>query len=133
MEDCKDAVLPPIDVSTDGVDIDVEKITASAMKSKEYMTAFILDGIVNYNVFDSTTDDAGYPCTVFSRRKLVKYLRSLDPKYVESFARHFNVDSEEVSEVVSRYKSYNQSRMRRFIDRTLKTLSCNPLIRGMKE
>ena len=95
MENSSDSYyLPTYDKDT-FADSYISKLIRDSFKDKDYMKAFVLDGIINTNVFQTVIEnDKTY--TVFDDKKLRKHLRKLDPNYCKIFSSRYGIKFEDV-------------------------------------
>ena len=86
----------------------------------DYFSAFLLDAIVNVDVFskDEKTEFIG-----LSNRKLIKHLRSIDDRYIKVFSDEYELDSEQVRKASEFIQNLSPDRMARNISNLLFLLS----------
>ena len=82
----------------------------------DYFSAFLLDAIVNSDVFIKEKDDTCYSLSI---RKLIKYLRNIDNRYIKIFSNLYNLKEEEVRKASDFIKNLSSDRMIRNINNLL--------------
>ena len=105
MENASDSYYTPVydkDTSTDSY---ISNLIKESFDKKDYMKAFVLDGIVNTNVFETVIED-NKAYTVFDDKKLRKHLRKLDSNYCKIFSSRYNIDFEDVLDSIRYITSY---------------------------
>lgn len=105
---------------------DVEDCTSSMIKKYfdkgKYFTAFFIDGIANYEVFDKLKESGTY---TFSKKRLVRHLKHLDNKYAKSFSERFNVSIDKVNLAVNEMNSLTRIRLYNRVEADLERLKTN--------
>lgn len=78
----------------------------------DYFSAFLLDAIVNVEVFskENNTD-----FITLSKRKLIKHLRNMDDRYIKVFSNLYDLDEKDVAEATKFIKNLPPERMIRNI------------------
>ena len=78
----------------------------------DYFSAFLLDAIVNVEVFskENNTD-----FVTLSKRKLIKHLRNIDDRYIKVFSNLYDLDEKDVAEATKFIKNLPPERMIRNI------------------
>ena len=87
---------------------------------KSYFSAFLLDSIVNADVFSKEEDSKTYQ---LSYRKLIGHLRHLDESYCRIFSDTYDLDYNEVRECSEFIANLSVDRMKRNIQNLLFILS----------
>jgi len=82
----------------------------------DYFSAFLLDAIVNVEVF-SKEENKDY--ATLSLRKLLKYLRNIDDRYIKIFSNIYDLDEKDVIQAVEFIKNLPSERMIRNITNLL--------------
>lgn len=80
----------------------------------DYFTAFLLDAIVNVDVFSKNIDGSKNVYQL-SDRKLIKHLRNIDDRYVEIFCNTYNLDLNEVKQGAEFISNLDSGRMHKNI------------------
>lgn len=65
-------------------------------KNKKYFTAYMVDNIINSNVFKTIEPEDEPPREEFSKKRLASRLNELDDKYCIDFAYRYNMDTNDV-------------------------------------
>ena len=102
--------------------MDVSNLITNAFDNKEYVMAFMVDGIVNSNVFDSLKDENGKPCIKFNEKKLLRHMNTLKPEYSKIFAQMFNKPIKTVEEAILDCNKLSNNRMKTAIKKNMKKL-----------
>lgn len=102
--------------------ISLSSLVDKAFDEKEYVLAFMVDGIINYDTFERFKDDEGKNYTEFSEKKLMRHLRALNSKYCETFAFNFNKHIDEVEKAVEECKQLTRPRLKTMVKRNMKKL-----------
>lgn len=97
----------------------VNNILADTFKYKFYTDAFVLDGIVNGNVFEYNKEDK---TQTLSKKKLVKHLRNLDDNYCTIIADELKLDKFEIIKASQPFRKYGSKRLYNIIDKSLSNL-----------
>ena len=97
----------------------VKQLIEKAFNSKNYYKAFVLDGIVNGDVFEIPKNENKQ---IFNKKKLAKHLRYLNDDYCKTISTMFNLNSNEIIEASNIYKKLNSTKMYRVIDAVLDSL-----------
>lgn len=121
MEDTSDSYYLPYkdrDTATENYVIGVIK---ESFNKKEYLKAFVLDSILNFDVFDTISED-NVKYTVFSDKKLRKQLRDMDGKYCKQFASRYGLDLQSVLNSIHYVTDLDYSRMFVRVNNLLKSL-----------
>lgn len=80
------------DISTEvPISMDIKNLVKQNFNEKNYMSSFIIDGIVNGSVIDVKKEDDGYYYSQFNKKKLAKHLRNIDNKYCEIFSNSYDL------------------------------------------
>ena len=100
VEDAGDSVFSETDITTldDVVDSTVDLVKKEFLM-QNYFTAIMIDGIVNFDTFVATIDDNGKHMQ-FSKRKLIKHIKTLDDDFINYFSKKYSVPKERVSRAV---------------------------------
>ena len=104
-------------------------IIKKAFDTKDYFTAFMVDGIANAHTFNTVEKEDGI-YTEFSAKRLVSHLRHIDDKYCKIFAAEFNYAVDKVKKAYSYVSCLSKARMYTKIKHTLFLLSKDKRIVG---
>lgn len=107
--------------------LEIKKLVKNTFDSKNYMSSFIIDGIINASVFDVETGQDNLSYMVFNKRKLSKHLRNLDDDYCHLFAKSYELDINNVLEARNDCSKLSSTRIYTLIKHTLAKLSKDPL------
>lgn len=110
------------DSDLDDGTISINQFISNCFDNHNYMLAFIVDGIVNYDVFKSTTDENNNSYMVFNEKKLIHHLHCLDQDYCDLFAARFKKDKKEVEESVDKCISLSRNTLKVMVERGLRNL-----------
>lgn len=102
--------------------MDIDNLISKAFDSQDYITAFVVNGIVNYDVFSHSKDSAGRKYLQFSRRKLIKYFNHMDERFCRTFSQSFFKPVRTVEKAVQDCKSLTKSKLKVAINRCMKNL-----------
>lgn len=102
--------------------MDLKNFIRDAFKNKEYLLAFMVDGIINYEVFDYERDSKGYLYSQFSPKKLARHVRSLSPNYCERFADMYHLSEPETETAAQSIKDTSRLRLKTAMKRNMKLL-----------
>lgn len=123
-EDLEDAAPFPTyeeDALSPG-NMDINNLINKAFKNKEYVMAFMIDGIINYNTFEKAKDDEGKSFIQFSEKKLLRHMNNLNATVCGNFSYIYNKPIQEVEEAVDDCKKLTRTRMRTAVKRNMKKL-----------
>lgn len=130
MEDSGDSKLPYYDDVNDLHNyLDIKNLIISEFKDKNYMSSFIIDGIINAPVIDLTREKDGYLYTQFNKKKLSKHLRHIDDRYCNLFSEMYNIPLDEVTQARDCCTSLSSTRIYTLLKNTLHKLSKNPIFK----
>lgn len=117
------APLPEKDYFTDvPMSLDLKNFIRDAFKNKEYLLAFMVDGIINYEVFDYERDSKGYLYSQFNPKKLARHVRSLSTNYCERFANMYELSEPETETAAQSVKDISRLRLKNAMKRNMKLL-----------
>ena len=102
--------------------LDVKNLIDKSFKNKEYVMAFMIDGIVNYNTFEKAKNDEGKSFIQFSEKKLLRHMNNLDTTVCGNFSYNYDWPIQEVEEAVDDCKKLTRTRMRTAVKRNMKKL-----------
>ena len=112
----------------DDISFDVPFIIEQTFRKKEYFLAFILDCICIEDVFDS--DEAGH--ITFNIKRLARYFRQIDDKYVKYFANKYNLEYDQVYQAAILAKNVPDSKLTVKIEDTLLRLKHSEIVKNLK-
>ena len=112
-----------VDEGLDEGTLSIVQLIENAFDDKDYITAFLVDGIVNYDVFEYERDDEGRVSSCFSRKKLLRHLRALDYNYCKTFAKEYNKPIEEIDLATKECASLSRTRLKTAVNRSMRNLS----------
>ena len=121
MENASDSYYTPVYDKDTFTDSYISNLIKESFDKKDYMKAFVLDGIVNTNVFETVVED-NRAYTVFDDKKLRKHLRKLDSNYCKVFSSRYNIDFEDVLDSTRYITSLDYSRLFIKVNNLFKTL-----------
>lgn len=117
------APLPEKDYFTDvPMSLDLKNFIRDAFKNKEYLLAFMVDGIINYEVFDYEKDSKGYLYSQFNPKKLARHVRSLSTNYCERFADMYELSEPETETAAQSVRDISRLRLKTAMKRNMKLL-----------
>ena len=99
--------------------IDINSLIETSFERGDYVMAFMVDGIVNYDSFERTKEDDGRSYLQFSEKKLLRHLNNLDDNFCSVFAFHFNKSIEEVKSAKDSCRTLTRNRMRSKVRKNL--------------
>lgn len=82
----------------------------------DYFSAFLLDAIVNSDVFIKENE---HDCYSLSSRKLIKNLRNIDDRYIKIFSNLYDLNEDEVRKATQFIKNLSSDRMIRNVNNLL--------------
>ncbi len=115
-EDENDYIIP-VENNTFDIDINIKHLVQKYFNSKDYASAFILEGILNGDVFEQDKKESN--AQIFSKKKLAKHLRNLDDTYCKTVSKMFDIDLDKIIEASKIYRNINTNKMYRLIDKNL--------------
>lgn len=124
MEDLGEAApLPEVDNLHDMIwDMDIRNFVQDAFKNQEYLLAFMVDGIVNYEVFDHERGQDGYMYSQFNPKRLSRHIRALSPKYCEQFSKVYGVETSDVVKAAQIVHDFSRVKLKNGLNRNMKLL-----------
>lgn len=103
MENASDAYYFPC-TDEDNISTSLaNQLVKEAFLNKDYLKAFVLDGILTMNVFD-TEVEGGDRYTIFSEKRLRKYIRNTDYESCSRFSKIYDVEYKVVVEALKSIK-----------------------------
>lgn len=103
--------------------ISIKQLVSSSFDNKDYTTAFLIDGIINYGVFEKEKTNTGDITSIFNEKKLMRHLRALNVVYAKTFADLFDKPIEDVKLAVGEFTSLTRARMRTAVNHSMKKLT----------
>lgn len=88
----------------------------SLFNNYDYFSAFLLDAIVNVDVFSKEKNSG---VIELSNRKLIKHLRNINSRYIKIFSDTYKLDCNEVKKAADFIKNLTPDRMIRNINNLL--------------
>lgn len=124
MEDDGDlAPLPSVDMErTTNDSLMASMLVDKLLKKGDFVTAYAVCGIVNYDVFEKSKDEVGKEYIQFSKKKLLRYLNNLSDKDCEIFATCFELSPQIAIEAKNECNKLSRVRMKTALNRGLKYL-----------
>lgn len=123
------APVPEVDDLKDAcLDLDIKNLIQDAFKNNEYLLAFMVDGIINYEVFEQEKDSNGHCYTVFSAKRLSRHIRALNSEYCERFSRYYEIDEQEVSRAAQTVHNFSRVKLKNGLRKNLSLLSHTPAL-----
>lgn len=112
----------PISADYEDIDsmLDIKNLVLEAFENKEYLLAFMVDGIINYNTFD--IDKKNGNKVTFNMKKLYRVLHHLDRGYYNNFVKMFNVDASEAKNAIEECKKLTRAKLYSAMKRNFKIL-----------
>lgn len=119
-EDKEDYILPAMEGTPDDICNEwASDLIKDTFNNKDYLKSFIVDGIINSDVFTKKKTDK---TATFNIRLLKKHLVSLDDKYCQLFSKAFGFDFAEVQSAANQIKSLSGIAIRNKMAKTFETL-----------
>lgn len=122
-EDCSDGYFTKYEEKYNLEEDKLSTVIRNYFKKKDYVTAFVLEGILNFNLYTIETD--------FDIRKLRKYLRHINDSFCKLFSFKYNVSLEEVLHSRIYFEGLTQEKLDESIDKSISKLKNNKTIRQM--
>lgn len=95
----------------------LKDLVVQRFKKEKEIQGLIIDGIINGNVFENID---GNIC--FSKKKLVKHLRSLNNNCISYISKNYNVCQKKVAQACEEIKNMLSNKLYKIIDYTLMVL-----------
>ena len=123
-EDLEDAAPFPTyeEDKLEAGNMDINNLIDKAFKNKEYIMAFMIDGIINYNTFEKAKNEDGKNFIQFSEKKLLRHMNNLNTTIGGNFSFTYDKPLEEVEEAIDDCKKLTRTRMRTAVKRNMKKL-----------
>ena len=102
--------------------LDIKGLINKSFNNKEYVMAFMIDGIINYNTFEKSKNTEGKSFITFSEKKLLRHMNGLNATICDNFSYSYGLPIDKVKEAMSNCKSLTRGRMRTAIRRNMKKL-----------
>ena len=103
--------------------LDIKRLVNEAFQNKEYLLAFMIDSIVNYDTFDVNKKGKNkVGNTTFNLKKLYRILHHLDTRYYDNFIKNFDVDEEEAKNAVEECRKLTRAKLCTAMKRNFKIL-----------
>lgn len=117
------APLPQVDSLKDiPMSMDISNFIRDAFQNREYVLAFMVDGIVNYEVFDHIKEADGCTYMQFSPKRLTRHIRSLSKSYCEIFSDMYKIKESDVEKAAQSVKDTTRIRLKTAMKRNMKLL-----------
>lgn len=104
------------------MNIDIKNFIRDAFQNKEYVLAFMVDGIINYEVFDRIKGVDGCTYSQFSQKRLARHLRSLSDGYCERFSDMYQINESDAEAAAKSVKEITRLRLKTMMSRNMKLL-----------
>ena len=102
--------------------INIRSLVDGFIKKGEYVSAFVVNGIVNYNMFDRVKGENGKKFIFLNKKKLNRYINTLKYDDCSTFSYFFDKPIETVIEMKNKCKELSRNKIRKAIDRSLKDI-----------
>lgn len=102
--------------------LSIRQLIDSAFSKKDYTTAFVIDNIINYDVFKTSKDEQGISHNIFNKKKLLRLLRAMNYQYCETFAYLYNKPLDSVNQAVQECTALSRTRLKTAVDRSMRNL-----------
>lgn len=119
IEDKQDYILPHDDTSEEINNLAYKELIRGNFQSHKYDNAFILDAIINGDVFEKSKENGSY---IFSKKRVVKYLKNLNLNYCDILGKEFNIDSNLLKEIIVKYNKSSSPKLYNIVEKTLDNL-----------
>ena len=104
--------------------LSIHQLISNSFDNKDYITSFLIDGIINYDVFEpANSPKTKLDYSVFSEKKLLRHLRALSIQYIKDFADLFNKPIDEVKLAVQECTSLTRTKLKTAVNKSIKNLS----------
>lgn len=100
--------------------VDVEKTISKYIEDNNYISAFLLYGMLHYDLIASK---AGY--VEYSSKNAFRFFKSLDNKFISNFYKDFDVSKDTLEEEVQKIKNIPDKDLTFYIRRSYKLLKYN--------
>ena len=111
-EDASDAYYLPYNEDYNMTDAYMYNKVKEYFSKKLYLEAFVIDAVLNHNLFTPTEDR----CEVFNRFKLTKHLHHLDDSFCMYFSKYYKIPRKKVEDSVRYIVNVNTDTLNRKID-----------------
>lgn len=121
--DTKTGLIPAFESEDlDEGTLSIRQLVDNAFDRKDYTTAFVVDNIINYDVFKASRDEAGVLHNTFNKKKLLRLLRAMNYQYSKNFACLYNKPLDSVNQAVQECTSLSRTRLKTAVDRSMRNL-----------
>lgn len=96
-------------------------LVVDEFKHQNYMASFIIDGIVNGDVFNSSVKKDGV-YTEFSRNKLTRHINLIDDAYIKLFSKKYELDELEVRKAAEECQQIKSVKIKKILESTFDKL-----------
>lgn len=104
--------------------LSINQLISNSFDNKDYVTSFLIDGIVNYDVFEpANSPKTKVDYSIFSEKKLLRHLRALSFQYAKTFATSFDKPIEEVKTAVQECTSLTRTKLKTAVTKSMKQLT----------
>lgn len=103
--------------------LSIRQLIDNAFDKKDYTTAFVIDNIINYDVFKAGKDEQGVLHNTFNKKKLLRLLRAMNYQYCENFAYLYNKPLDSVNQAVQECTALSRTRLKTAVDRSMRNLT----------
>ena len=123
LEDAGDSKLPfETNIKNLDFNMDLKNWVIKEFKSKNYMSSFLIDGIVNTSVIDWVETENGL-YTQFNKKKLSKHIRHYDPKYCDTFSKIYELPKNEVESAMQECAQLSSTKIYTILKNVLNKIS----------
>lgn len=109
----------------DSQEIDTREYIRTLFRKKDYFMAYMLDAILNSDVFE---DDSSASSSIFSAKKLSRFMRRLTEGYCVGFAQRYDVPVETAVHSLIYFHRLNIKKVNQKIEYNLHKLKHDPFI-----
>lgn len=103
--------------------LSIKMLVDKALKSADYVTAYVVSGIINHDVFERSKEDQTKPCALhFSEKKLLRYLHNLSEGSIDEFAYYFGRTHDEAAQAAAEISKLSLCRLKKQVKRSLDKL-----------
>ena len=119
-ENSSDGYFLPYNDEDISIDLYINQLVVDYFNHKEYANAFIIDSIMNKNIFIHKNNNIE-----FSPGKLKTCLKNIDDQYCKIFSNQYNLNLNEVKHSIKYVKELSNSKLNTTIQRLFKNLKNN--------
>lgn len=106
------------DENISGGGIEIKNTVKKLLVEKEFVTAFVINGVINYDVFDRIKDENGNVTVTLNNKRLYRYIHNLNDNDCNVMSYYYDEPLEKIKEARDECRKLTRLRLRTAIKRS---------------